>query len=1049
MMTFQQLLGLLASQLGADAAFRDVLFASWLASVEEDRAGEGQGREVSSYPDLLDLIRAHHEIAVHVGKQQTAAACQRLEQHLRNTLHQAATRLHYSVTRNMPLPAQEAAWIGVDLGDFPTGFPPSIDLLAATERYVEVMQDLGYVADHVPHVLPQLTSLLITAGQHEAYLLGEVAHTALVTATLPNELTAWRDAFLTQQQHGQATAVAAYRDALRQTDRRDSAAFARAIDEALPTLRSTTWTVLCDTLAEPPALVLELLIRTPQASGLRALLAWDGARHQADRLDTLLTLRFGEQYQRTPAAWYAWLEHQLEAQTHWQAAVAYWVQRPYSLVQLLHDHLDGPALPTRWRDDARQEIGTTTHTAFLERQRGAMTPEEARLVAAAAPHEGRRPRRALAADALQAVLQGDDVLVTVADSAVEQGLEALGEHLTVDLADSEALPTTPPDQRPAWGQAASLWTTHILPFITDNLVFVLAPSFIFLGLLLLVFTLWEQAAWIRYGVTPLLLVSVAYALCRFGQWLRQQGLAADGPIALIQGIVIFFAPMCQLFVALLAGDRTVAFSIRVLWGIGLAACLFVAWSRLFRMAIQSLYAPMTTVHALTLLFLNALLLLLPVAWLTAPADTQTLPLQGQAILVGGFYSGFVALLWGMHRVFGTLLPMQAWRSRVPPLFYGVTCLGTFVLVWGLTHVRLAWLPAPHTYGPLLVLGGLMAAMLEFRLLQNRQQTGRIGLLSYLGYGCMGLGVLLSLGQEYVRIVALLLASLVWWYQALMRRETRHGQMALVLTTVALSSLGLVRGFPPLVFPYLVLVVALGVYGLAGHLSFPTVAEFARRFSPLYLSLGFIVAVLWQWLAHLPPLPYGVAFAGYGLLALGLGAREDKLLHVHAGMGYLAAALPYLGYADMQRYTLADNTLVFGLAVLGLAWTVGSTLLTNTALRDSRSTVLWQLGILAWCLMLLRVLGGEPLTAVRAAARWQILGGPLLMSGLMLLTGALSRSALPVYLGLSMLVGVEWDLRQYLGVVGRSRSGLSTALVGSGFVLAAWLVQRYRRPHATP
>ena len=73
----------------------------------------------------------------------------------------------------------------------------------------------------------------------------------------------------------------------------------------------------------------------------------------------------------------------------------------------------------------------------------------------------------------------------------------------------------------------------------------------------------------------------------------------------------------------------------------------------------------------------------------------------------------------------------------------------------------------------------------------------------------------------------------------------------------------------------------------------------------------MISILWQWAKHIHPLSYGIAFVLFGLCALYLGAKTDKLIHVHAGAGYIVAALPYLGFADMKLYSLEGNTLVFG------------------------------------------------------------------------------------------------------------------------------------------
>ena len=412
------------------------------------------------------------------------------------------------------------------------------------------------------------------------------------------------------------------------------------------------------------------------------------------------------------------------------------------------------------------------------------------------------------------------------------------------------------------------------------------------------------------------------------------------------------------------------------------------------------------------------------------------------ILVSGFYIGFLILSWSMRRVLGKMMQKVAASGRIPTIFYSVTCLGTFVLVWGLTHARLMILPQPFTYAPLLLLFSFLISMVEFTLLDIRKQKGRISSLSYSAYFFIGLGVLLSIGHDYVRVITLLLAGLVWFYQALKLRDERHFNISMVILTVAFSIIALIGDFPAPFFPYLTLIVIAILYVISLRVPYREVAILAARLTPVYMSFVFVVSILWQWAEELNPLGYGFAFVMFGLFSIYLGAKTDKLIHVHAGAGYIVAALPYLGSVDMNLYTLEGNTLVFGLSMVGIFWTMMSSASRNPAIRDSRSTVLWNIGILAFCLMCLRVILGEALDfSANPFLQFQILSGPVLIAMLMLLTGYFTRSYVPVYLALVVLVIIFPEIKDRFEIP--MYSGLGSTFSGIGFLMLVFILSLWQ------
>ena len=155
-------------------------------------------------------------------------------------------------------------------------------------------------------------------------------------------------------------------------------------------------------------------------------------------------------------------------------------------------------------------------------------------------------------------------------------------------------------------------------------------------------------------------------------------------------------------------------------------------------------------------------------------------------------------------------------------------------------------------------------IVEFTLLKHRSRSDsitsrdRITPLSYAAYFLVGLGLLLSIGHEYARVCALLLAGSVWAYQAYKLRQLplppglkstysiRHENIAITLVTLGLSLIAIIRHFPPTAFPFLALGIALTLYLPVYHSGIFSANPFAAALSPIYLALAFALSIVWQW-----------------------------------------------------------------------------------------------------------------------------------------------------------------------------------------------------------
>lgn len=1068
MKEFEAFMELLASGLHENPGLHNVLLETLLAFINEKRRQEPAAAGNLSYIDMLAQIEQQRVNAEKTGRRQLSEALKNLSVQLQYELQQSALVLHEYLGSDSLLIEEHLQHTGLDIEHFPAGFPPTVNLVEISDKYIHTSRELQTLRHGFSDRLPALISKLETEQQAIGREIRDLAWEALSTGLFTDKgLLGFHQGCLQLFQKQRVKAQNVLSPVFSQYDDAEPITTAQKTLLAwLQTFGSPFWNILNELLPKYKKTVLELLIRSQHYIGLEALLKLEPAEDEKVFFETLMTVRFGQEFLTSAHRWKTWLREKIDTLTHRSAAVTFWQEHPYTIPALV---MEGPAfqgitlnISASLTQRIRNASAPIDIAELLEHRRETMSDEEVQIAA-----EEIQPEQAVASEK-------EEVCLTFEEDEESAEVAAASEQdIQVSL--------TPAIEREP---AKNLWHDHVFPFITENWAPLSGGSMILTGLLLLEFYIWDKSAWLRYGLSPLILALVSFVLAVMGLRLRREETKSEAPIAIIQGFSVFLAPLSLLFAALFFVDSELALSRRVLLGLLLSGVLLAAWSYIFTVSVSLVYRAMARIHSATLLLLNALLLLLPVTQLRMMSTAEGLNPTAKGILIFGFYFGFLVLGWSMHRALNRMLEKGHLANRTPMIFYSVTCLGTFALVWGLTHARLMILPRPYTYGPLFLLFSFLILMVEFLFLEYRDRgllashnagkgeippspplkkggngapsagrdagapRGRITGLSYAAYFFIGLGILLCLSHEYIRILAILMAGLIWLYQAMKFRAVRHFKIALILLTIGLSLIALIKGFPPPLFPFLVLGVALGIYTLALTFPFKEGAAFALGFSPLYIALGFAGSIVWQWTGREAPSSYGVAFALFGVFALYLGAQTDKLLHVHAGAGYFVAALPYLGMLDMQSYTLQGNTLVFGLAVVGTLWAIFTSVSRPPAMKDSRSTVLVGIGILALCLMCLRLLSGELIDASTDPwMQFQILNAPVVIAVLMFFVGYFTRSYSAVYLALGILVFILPEIKSRLNIpsfYGLGGVASSIGLLTLTLILRKWKWLRKER-----
>lgn len=1090
------LIQLLTTALGPNPRLREALTDTLFAVMSDTE--DTTDCELLSYLELLEQLARQRKDARNAGRERLEQSLQQLCRQLAHELHRSALELHRTLKAGQLPDFEHLNRVDIDLDGFPIGISPTYNLQHLSDAYLQTMRDVQALQRHGQEQLPELTRALQLEQQTNAQLLHDVAWEALSTGLFPDQVLlhfsdVCKHSIHQQRAHAEQTLL----QILQGLSLQDISAITPQLETWLIRFGRPHWPVLHTAISQDIPIILHALLRMQNPIGLAAFASMPARGRDAALVFTLLTLRFGDTCPFSQEEWPSWLHQTLDSMTHYSQTVKFWQAHPYTLPAIMLDwfrkfpasQASSVKIPDAIMRKMQADTSGTTLLDLLERRRAVMTLHEIRILEGISgismPHKTETVEatpdipsplshavEGAVDTALDAVKEGN-LVEAVLVTALDKGTVGLKQQMTVLIEDEDAVreeQTQPP--KIGFSQTAShptaptrhlqepemhLWEDQILPFVLENWAPLVGGSMILTGLLLLEFYIWDKAVWIRYGVSPVIIALVSLMLTFLGRRLHRKSDQFDTSLSIIQGLAVFLAPLSLLFVTLFFVDSDLSLANRILGGVVLSALLLAAWSTVFALSMSIIYRNLVRLYSGTLLLINGLLLLLSVTRLMVSGG-HWLTSGTKAVLVFGFYLGFGVMSWSLRTAFKNILSDTDEDTRTPMSFYSMTCLGTFALVWGLTHAYLRVLPQAFTYGPLLLLLSFLIMRVEFMLLDHQHKSGRITSLSYTAYFLISLGLLLSIGHDYVRVCALLLAGGGWMYQAYklrriptppglkFRYSLRHENIALVLLLLGFSLIAMIPDFPPTWFPFLALGIALSLYALSEKTALFSENPFVAGLIPVYLALAFALSIIWQWSQHLDPVGYGVAFLLFGAFTLYLGATSQKLIHVHAGTGYCVAALPYLGMMDMELFTLEGNTLVFGLAIVGVVWTAVSSLTPIQPFKESRSTVLWNIGILALCLMCLRLFLQETLDFSSASLllQVQILSAPIIIGALMLLVGYFTNSYPAIYLSLVIFIfifpEIKDQLLKYPGVQTLVSTGLGTSLTGLGLILLVYGLQ---------
>ncbi|MDP7739897.1 MAG: hypothetical protein QGF67_00550 [Lentisphaeria bacterium] len=606
------------------------------------------------------------------------------------------------------------------------------------------------------------------------------------------------------------------------------------------------------------------------------------------------------------------------------------------------------------------------------------------------------------------------------------------------------------EQRPPDGaDAPAFWAEHIRPLLHENWYMVVGLVMVIFGASLLAYFTWDKHWLMRYTIMPALLAGLTIGFAESGGWLQRRFAELRGTAIMIRAAAIGLLPVNFMAVALLSNDSQVATHAR--WALPVMMLVYMTvfgWG-LIRWC-RAVHQPSAGRLYPALLALNVIV--------PAGASSRFFHVaEGTVVILLGvlLYLGFIVLAGTIRSFAQKQLTREMIIGRLIPWFVGGVLVLTYVEVFAWVHWVLHLVPQASHYAVLAVLAGGLIMLVERQY--HRKLNSDVPYLpeSFIGYAAIIVGILMGLGDQYVRIAVLVLAGALWLYQATLRKGEVHHWVGLTILAMGWAAIGTLDAFPRRMelnlLPVLGLCIALGigaVRALARRFGNDELSAAATEFQPAILFLTAIVSMLSQWHYRSAPLATGLTLIVIAAFFAWRAYRARRLGWVHSTMALLALALPYLGCVDMAGRSLHGNTLVFGLAVLGFLWLAIGHWVQSDLLRRARSTVLFAYGAVAVAAMVVRVVM-ERGRFGETDAVWLALDlcGPVLMTVVLAFAAYHSRSLIPGFMAAVILAVLFPELKQ--GLEERSPiygwgSGLASAISALALCLVAFPLIRSRR-----
>ncbi|MCB9892134.1 MAG: hypothetical protein H6833_10840 [Planctomycetes bacterium] len=588
------------------------------------------------------------------------------------------------------------------------------------------------------------------------------------------------------------------------------------------------------------------------------------------------------------------------------------------------------------------------------------------------------------------------------------------------------------------------WRPHLRAFFAENWFLVAGILMVVAGASLVAYFTWDEHWLVRYSAIPGLLLGFTFLIARLATFLERRGELVANAALLLRGAAVLLLPVNAIVVSILARDSSVPSKTIVV------PAMAVAYLALFLVALRRwtrvLALPRNVGLAGALTFLVALPLVRPVAALGIDGDVHTWRI---VLAITAYAALAVAGCSGLRYLWRAMDADQVRAVRVPRFVIGtllLTLVQTLAWSYGTAHVWPRW----HVLAPWLALLGALLLNVQRRALDlTERDRGHDG-EAFAGYACFGFALLGAAIEPWMRAVTLAIVGVAWFHHGLQRERWNVqrwiGGTLLAMLGVAIALLPEVawEARPWILLGWSIAYALLSRSFAGGERR--TRAGGVLRALVVPLLIGTVcVAIVTQWKTQSPPWHTAVLLIVVTMWTAMRAWQAQDTSGLVTTSALAALALPYLGCVDLSARTWHGNTMVFGLAVLSWVWIAWTLRARADFVRGARSTVLWIYGVLAFFGMLARATL-EPVTPgdLEAFRLFATMTGPVLMAGALVVAAYTSRSLVPGFLAMAILVVLFPELRlrfatelERLGWGAGLGSALSAmSLTGLAFALRA-------------
>ncbi|WDE97350.1 hypothetical protein PQO03_05215 [Lentisphaera profundi] len=752
---------------------------------------------------------------------------------------------------------------------------------------------------------------------------------------------------------------------------------------------------------EVPDFLLFLIFQWPDLAVVRIIRKLWEKEADRDQLVLLLIMRFGQLSIYKVANWSLTLDKIEGAYLSSRDRINHLSkQYPISLLYMwCMDHGEmSESLFNHLKESCFEEAQKTNKELFLERWQDEISENERNKILgitklsaqAISPEE--KPSLVLTAtqvttQIVKAPILGSEKVLPVSEEREDKSLAPVASLVSRDEA-----PTVSRAPR-VKSNKHSIWQEHMKPFINDNW-FMIAGLMLFIGgsSILSYFT-WDKHWVFRYTLMPSLLASFTLGLAYLGKWIESKGKEFVSSATILRGAAIQLLPINFMAVALMSSDDIVSHK-NLIIPLMSSIYLGLTWLGLKKWC-GAVSKQLTVLLPRTLLVINSLVVLAPLAEMIGLKKED-----GLLVILGcGFYFGFALVAYSFYSFSRGIKEIKGAVDKRIIWFFTLMVVGSFLQVFLWVHSHIRTIPEIYTYAPLLVISGGLVLMLErssaeFIKLKKSQQDDE----SFIGYALIVIALVMGFADPNFRVICLLLAAFTWYLQSLKRARNVHYYITLSLLSSGIFAISGLSFFDTQYMPVLGIINVIILAGL--NYKFRQAKNYslahACTSTQLVVLLAIVLLAMVNQLQFKSSLILTTLYLVFSaLMFIYRSYRDEQIKWLHIGMFIFALCLPYGGCVDMLQGTLRGNTLIFGLALLSILWLLVVRFIPFSLFKEARSTVLWFYGCLAVVTMIIRVFLERN---VAVDPEWykafMDYSGPLLMTGILILTSYYSRSLIP-------------------------------------------------------